>query len=304
MIIVEEEWKELATSLSRRGVNERIYMVGSTSSGKTTLCRYLVNEVIADRSIAHVDCDTGQSVIGPPTAVGMALYSHQPVDLQDQIYLRFVGSTSPGGHLLQMLTGAKRLVEKAIEMETDVIIIDSPGLISGAVGIEFQFQMIDLLRPTRIAALQRGRELEPLLANFAHHPTITIHRIAASSAAVTRTAVERRRYREERFIDYFANAKFGEISLQGIGLQGRVPNLKDPYGVRRRLISINDNDNFTLTLGIAEKVQTRRHRLTVFAQPFDPDAVASIRFGSINLNIDAEPGLMESHVRRGRRKST
>ena len=129
--------------------------------------------------------------------------SPPPTGLPGRAHLRFVGSTSPGGHFLQTLTGAKRLVEKAAELGADATIIDSPGLVFGAVGIEFQVQMIDLLRPTRLVALQHGRELEPLLANFARHPAITIHRIPVSPAAVTRTATERRRYREDVSLPIF-----------------------------------------------------------------------------------------------------
>lgn len=302
MIIVEEGWEELAATLSQTDARERVYVVGSTSSGKTTLCRYLVGELPPHRWAAYVDCDTGQSTIGPPTTEGMVLYPLPPAESSARIYLRFVGSTSPGGHFLQTLTGAKRLVDKAAELGAGATIIDSPGLISGGVGIEFQVQMIDLLRPTRIVALQHGRELEPILANFARNPTITIHRITVSPATATRTTPERRRYREERFTAYFADARFEEVSLRRLGLQGRIPDLAIPHGARQRLISLNDHDNFVLALGIAGEMRTRRRRLSVFAPSFDPAAIASIRFGSINLDIDAEPGSMESHIGRNERK--
>ncbi len=296
VITTGEGWEELAAALSRADVRERIYVIGSTNSGKTTLCRYLIDTI--DRvQRTYVDCDTGQSTIGPPTTEGMILYPASP-ELPGQPHLRFVGSTSPGGHFLQTLTGAKRLVEKAVELGAEITIIDSPGLVSGGVGTEFQIQMIDLLRPTRIVALQRGWELEPLLANFARHPAITIHRLPVSPAAVARTATERRRYREERFAAYFSGARSREVSLRGIGLQGRIPDLRDPHGAERRLVSLNDHNNFSLALGIAGGIDTRRRLLTVVAPAFDPAAVASIRFGSLNLDLNAEPGSMESHVRK------
>ncbi|NLM81982.1 MAG: AAA family ATPase [Candidatus Methanoculleus thermohydrogenotrophicum] len=304
MIIVGEGWEELTAAILRADAQDRIYVIGSTNSGKTTLCRYLINETAEHMRTAYVDCDTGQSTIGPPTTEGMVLYPLSPAEPPGQVHLRFVGSTSPGGHFLQTLTGAKRLVEKAAQLGADATIIDSPGLVFGGVGIEFQVQMIDLLHPTRIVALQHGRELEPPLANFARHPAITIHRIPVSPAAVVRTATERRRYREERFAAYFAGAQSREISLRGLGLQGRVPDLKNPHGARRRLISLNDCDNFTLVLGIAGEIHTRQRLLTVFAPHFDSAAVASVRFGSLNLDLDAESGSMESHVGKSERKRT
>ncbi|MCM2465885.1 Clp1/GlmU family protein [Methanoculleus oceani] len=289
MISIGEGWDDLVAALSGADAPERVYVVGSTDSGKTTLCRYLVDETAARMKTAYVDCDTGQSRLGPPTTEGMVLCpgTTEPC-------LRFVGSTSPGGHFIQTLTGAKRLVEKAAELGAGATVIDSPGLVTGGVGTEFQLQMIDLLRPTRIAALQRGRELERLLANFARHPGVAVHRIPVSPAAVARTATGRRRYREERFASYFADARSQEILLRGLGLQGRVPDMRYPRGVAGRLVSFNDPDNFVVALGIVEELHPGGRRLGVFAPPFDPGAIASVRFGSIYLDLAAAPGSMES----------
>lgn len=288
MISIGEGWEDLAAALRGSDTGERVYVVGATDSGKTTLCRYLVDTAAEQTRTAYVDCDTGQSRIGPPTTEGMAVYPGP-----SEPYLRFVGSTSPGGHFVQTITGAKRLVEKADELSARVTVIDSPGLVSGGVGIEFQLQMIDLLRPTRIVALQRAREIERLLANFARRPGTLIHRLAVSPAVVARPAAGRRRYREERFRAYFADARSQEIPLRGLGLQGRVPDLGNPRGFGGRLVSLNDPENFVVALGIVEDLHPGR-QLEVFAPPFDPAAVASIRFGSISLDPGAAPGSMES----------
>ncbi|MDK2889783.1 MAG: polynucleotide 5-hydroxyl-kinase [Methanoculleus sp.] len=289
MISIGEGWDDLVAAFPGSDAPESVYVVGGTDSGKTTLCRYLVDEAAARTRTAYVDCDTGQSRLGPPTTEGMALYPGTP-----EPYLRFVGSTSPGGHFIQTLTGAKRLVEKAAECSARATVIDSPGLVAGGVGTEFQFQMIDLLRPTRIVALQRGRELERLLANFARHPEIAIHRVPVSPAAVARTATGRRCYREERFAFYFADARSQEVLLRGLGLQGRVPDMRNQRGVAGRLVSLNDAENFVLALGIVEDLHPGGRRLEVFAPPFDPAAVASVKFGSIYLDLGAAPGSMES----------
>lgn len=292
-IRIGEGWEELVAALLRADAPERVYVVGATDSGKTTLCRYIVDETVSRTRAAYVDCDTGQSQIGPPTTEGMLLYPG-PSEPPGRPYLRFVGSTSPGGHFIQTLTGARRLVEKAAELGAGVTVIDSPGLVSGGVGAEFQFQMIDLLLPTRLVALQRGRELERLLASFTRHPTMTIHRIPVSPAAVARTAAGRRRYREERFAAYFAGAEVREVPLRGIGLQGRVPDLRNPRGAARRLVSFNDPENFVIALGIVEELRHGGRAIEVVARPLDPAAIASVRFGSICLDLAAEPGHMES----------
>ncbi len=157
--------------------------------------------------------------------------------------------------------------------------------------------MVDLLRPTRIVALQHGRELERLLANFARNGAMTVHRFPVSPAAVARTAAGRRRYREERFRAYFADARSQDVLLRGLGLQGRVPDVRNPRTVEGRLVSFNDPDNFVIALGIVEDLSPGGDRFEVFAPPFDPAAVASVRFGSIFLNLDANPGSMASSWR-------
>ncbi len=287
MIRIGDGWEDLVAAIAEGDTPERVYAVGPTDSGKTTLCHYLFDRAAAHTRIAYVDCDTGQSHIGPPTTEGMALPP-------GPAYIRFVGSTSPGGHFIQTLTAAKLLTEKATELSARVTVIDSPGLIAGGVGAEFQFHMIDLLRPTRIVALQRGRELEQLLANFARDPGIIIHRLPVSPAAVTRTATARRRYREEQFLAYFAGGQAQEVPLRGLGLQGRVPDAANPRGVCGRLVSFNDPENFTLALGIVDEIRFPERILCAFAPPFDAAAVASVRFGSIYIDIDAKPGLIES----------
>jgi polynucleotide 5'-hydroxyl-kinase GRC3/NOL9 len=292
VIVVEDGWSDIVEALRQDPAPTRCYVVGSTDAGKTTLCRFLIGELARSAKTAYVDCDTGQSQIGPPTTEGMAFYPARP---DEPPKMRFVGSTSPGGHLLQMLTGSKRLVEAAAEQGANATVIDSPGLVFGGVGLEFQFQMIDLLRPMHIVALQKGRELERLLASFASHPAITVHRVPISPAVVTRSAAERRRYREERFAAYFSEAASRTVSLRGLGLHGRVPDLRNPHGVEMRLIALNDNENFTLSLGIIEKADPGRRLLWVHAPPIEPAAIASIQFGSLYLDLDADPGLMESY---------
>jgi len=290
VIHISEGWDDLAAALIESGLRESVYIMGATDTGKTTLCRYLLSRTSAHVRTGCVDCDTGQSWIGPPTTEGMTIHPgpSKPV-------LRFVGSTSPRGHLVQTLTGAKRLVERALEDGARITLIDSPGLVHGGVGIEFQIQMIDLLRPERIIALQRGRELEGVLANFARHPTIQTHRFPVSPAVAPRTAAERRRYREERFTAYFAGAQVQEIALRGPGLQGRVPDPENRSGVAGRLVSLNDPENFVIVLGIVRAFDPKGRTLTVFAPPFDTTSVASVRFGSVSLDLEAPPGAMECH---------
>ncbi len=290
----EETWDTIARTLKAGREPKSVYVMGGTDSGKSTLCRHLVDEAKADRITGYLDCDTGQSVIGPPTTVGLRIHDPRSEE-QDVTRLRFVGSTSPRGHLLQTLTGSKRLLEAAIAADASTVIIDSPGYIHGDAAFEFQFQIIDLLQPSGIVALGNGWELDRLLATFSHHPGMTIHRLAISPAVVRRSATERRKFREQKFKEYFWRSEPREIAYAGLGLQGRIPDLSDARQVRHRLIAVCDAENFVLTLGILKTIDTGRRRVRFVSPAADLTRAVSIRFGSIFLDPGAATGGMESH---------
>jgi polynucleotide 5'-hydroxyl-kinase GRC3/NOL9 len=72
--LVLSEWKDLAEELKAQGAGI-VYVLGAPDQGKTTFCRFLVQELSADTLTGFLDCDTGQSTIGPPATVGLALYA-------------------------------------------------------------------------------------------------------------------------------------------------------------------------------------------------------------------------------------
>ncbi len=66
------EWERAAEAvLARPGV---VMLLGASDSGKTTLGRILAEKLTAaGRTVGLVDGDVGQSSIGPPTTVGLAI---------------------------------------------------------------------------------------------------------------------------------------------------------------------------------------------------------------------------------------
>ncbi len=66
----------------------RAIVIGSVDTGKSTLCRFLLNEAQrAGRSSALLDCDVGQKTVGPPACVTLAEAGSTK--------LAFVGTTNP-----------------------------------------------------------------------------------------------------------------------------------------------------------------------------------------------------------------
>ncbi|HZD44276.1 MAG TPA: polynucleotide 5'-hydroxyl-kinase, partial [Methanomicrobiales archaeon] len=237
MPVVEPQWLDILEQIRTLPERSVVYVLGGSDRGKTTLSRYLVQELAAEYPTAFIDCDMGQSVIGPPTTLGMRLYP------DGREYLRFVGSTSPSGHLLQTLAAEKRLLEKALELKARKVVIDSSGFVLGAVPEEFQFQTIDLLQPDHLVAIQRGEELEDLLDNFRRQERMRIYRLSPSFAVVERSREERRAYREKIFTDYFRGARSLEVPLKSLGIHGKVPDPALPGHWRDLLLGLNNGEN-------------------------------------------------------------
>ncbi|HZD43489.1 MAG TPA: Clp1/GlmU family protein, partial [Methanomicrobiales archaeon] len=202
-------------------------------------------------------------------------------------YLRFVGSTSPSGHLLQTLAAEKRLLEKALELKAKKVVIDSSGFVLGAVPEEFQFQTIDLLQPDHLVAIQRGEELEDLLDNFRRQERMRICRLSPSFAVVERSREERRAYREKIFTDYFGDARSIEVPLKSLGIHGKVPDPALPGHWRDLLLGLNNGENMLLSLAILEDYNPFARTIRVFSPPVEREDIATIEFGSYHLRRES-----------------
>ena len=82
--------REIITELKENPAWQYASVLGGTDSGKTTFCQYLLGRLKSQFLTAYIDCDPGQSVIGPPTTVGLNVYPKN-TDNKQFAYLRFVG---------------------------------------------------------------------------------------------------------------------------------------------------------------------------------------------------------------------
>ena len=201
------EWERAAEAvLARPGV---VVLLGASDSGKTTLARILTERWrAAGRTVGLVDGDIGQSSIGPPTTVGLAiLSSDDPRPLSpDPRSLSFVGSTSPPGHFLPLILGTQDLVRRAIAQGAEMVLVDTTGLILGSVAASLKWHKLIALQPRHVLALQRAEELEPILRLMEGQAALEIHRLPVSPRVARRSHAARRAFREERFREYFVSA--------------------------------------------------------------------------------------------------
>ena len=211
------EWERAVEAvLARPGV---VMLLGASDSGKTTLSRILAEHWrVAGRTVGLVDGDIGQSSIGPPTTVGLAMFRPNtplsPVSGPRSLY--FVGSTSPPGHFLPHILGTQALVQAAISQGAEIVLVDTTGLISGTGAASLKWHKIQAIRPRHVLGLQREGELEPILRLVEGQADMEIHRLPVSARAVRRSHAARRAYREERFRDYFAKASRHDLDWKDL----------------------------------------------------------------------------------------
>ncbi|MBI3988653.1 MAG: hypothetical protein HY347_03455 [candidate division NC10 bacterium] len=220
-IQVPEGWHQVAGVIAReRGI---VLLLGASDAGKTTFARYLIEEWNREGIlVALVDGDIGQSTLGPPTTIGLALFPPASIGAfpPPPVALRFVGATSPLGHFLPLIVGLKRLADQAAEEKAGIVLVDTTGLIHGRAGRELKFQKIDLLRPQHLIALERQEELEPLLLLHEGRRGLKVHRLPVAEAVGNKPWEGRRAHRERKFQEYFHGAHSLELSLKKVRLHG------------------------------------------------------------------------------------
>jgi len=204
---IPEAWEEQARKIiAKPGV---VLVIGKVNAGKSTLTRYLL-QAAADRGLkaAVVDTDLGQASFGPPTCMSLTPWPASPTSF------RFVGATSPAGHLLQVTVGARLLVERARDQGAGVVLVDTSGMVHGPQGTLLKQFKIELIRPHYLLVLQKGGELEGLLERIPHPSGMELCRLPVSPEARPRSAAERTLYRRGRFAAYFQEAQLRWIHLR------------------------------------------------------------------------------------------
>ncbi len=228
-----------------------ILLLGGSDTGKTSLIEALLEILVGNYSVGVVDCDMGQSHIGPPATVGWAkvereFNSWEELKLED---FYFVGSLSPSANTQRVLEGVKFIFNRAKE-KTEKIILDTTGYIQGYEAVDFKTKKIELVQPDLIIALQREDELGVILKNFRDKQ---IFRMSVPPEAKSKSQAERVIYRDRSFKRYFSQDPkefiFSEEIFRKLD--------EEDLDIIDKIISLQDNEGKDLALGkILEKKNT------------------------------------------------
>ncbi|MEW6059258.1 MAG: polynucleotide 5'-hydroxyl-kinase [Actinomycetota bacterium] len=233
-----------------------VLLIGGLDTGKTTLSLSLLRAAVeAGRPSAFLDADVGQKTVGPPATLTLKVV-RQPVDLEPQAMaeadaLYFVGSTSPQGHLLQVVTGVASLAVRARQWGAEFVVADSSGLVSGVYGQSLKYHKVEMLRPDLVVGLQRGEELQPLLGVIQRFFRTEVVPLGVHADVVPTTVERRAESREEAMARYFSK-ELHRWRVKPTVFMPALPPLFDLSQLDRLLVGLSDGAGAYLGIGYLE----------------------------------------------------
>lgn len=252
-ILPELEWEGLLEKLKQQ--KGTAILIGATDSGKSTLAKYLVGKLVRENiRVSIVDADIGQSTLGLPGTITMRVFSNEK-DIENFSFEKmfFMGSTNPAKKISMVIDGSKKMVDFC-RKKSEIIIVDTTGLISGEIGRALKIAKIRAIKPEHIIAVQRSDELKHILNLIEGIP---IHRISASSLAKFRDRENRIQYRKKKFLDYFDIKELSEFLLNQNDVRffynNKPFNLGEGDFKKGTIIGLNHNDD-TMGLGIVVEI--------------------------------------------------
>ncbi len=232
------------------------------------------------RCVAYLDGDPGQSTLGPPTTMSLALGASGDIAFppRGKTWRSFVGAVTPRGHTLPVLVGAARLAQAAQAHGADAIVYDTSGLVNPMVGgLNLKLSKIDLLRPSVVFAIQREQELEPLLTPLRLSRRVRVVDLHPSLSIQPRNTLTRRAYRASQFARYLRAACPLTVDWERLAV---VPS---PGFVFHRLAALEDADGFTLGLGIVQVADWRKKQVELLTAK-SLEGVDTLRLGDLTLD--------------------
>jgi polynucleotide 5'-hydroxyl-kinase GRC3/NOL9 len=207
----------------RRVIDEemrKVLILGEMDTGKSFFATYLSNRLKAAGKLPGVlDCDLGQSDIGPSGALGLLITREPVLNLQDlpPTHMQFVGTHSPGQIIAQFLLGVFHLFRQGLA-EADVVIVNTTGWVAGDGGRLTKAAKIELIDPDLIVLMQRGDEVEHLVLGI---PPERVARLTVNLARTHTSQADRRSLREESICNHLCDvSRIQRVALDRVICKG------------------------------------------------------------------------------------
>ena len=174
---IPNSWRATAHSILSEKRRVTVLILGGVDSGKTGFCIYLANSALrADWKVAVIDCDLGQSDLGPPGTIGLCFVEKPFTDLFTLFPddLVFVGVTSPSRVVNEVLDAVVKLKTEALKREEGLLVINTDGWIDGDDAVKYKIKLVKTVDPDYVVAIRTGDELDPIISSLKDRRVITI----------------------------------------------------------------------------------------------------------------------------------
>ena len=256
-------------------------VVGGSDTGKTTFARYLFQQACeTGMKVAFLDGDPGQSTLGPPTTITIALNdgsTHFPPP--GRRWQRFVGSVSPKGHMLPLVVGVSRLVQAAVNAGAETVVYDTSGLVDPTQGgLALKLALVDLLQPAAVFTIQQEDELISFIEPLRRKKGIRLVELQPSDFVQPRDHSIRRQRRAAGFARYFKQAGYLSIYWQQMAV------FPTPRFTHNRLLALEDKEGFTQGLGIVVESNRQERAVNLLTPMKSIQGVDALRLGDLKVD--------------------
>lgn len=260
------------TARETSGRGPRVLVAGPTDSGKSTLCKILVNYAVrTEHRPTYVDLDVGQgSVVLPGTIAATTVSMPLTVDRSYPISAPLVynyGAASPGAnteHFIECLQQLATRLDEHSDADQDArasgLVINTCGWVEGT-GYQLLVQSINMFNVDMVLVLGDERLWSLLSAEV---PQKQVIKLSKSGGVVSRDANFRRRSRMTQIREYFYG-KSGTLSPDS-----RLLNFSDC--VLYRVTGGQAAPSSAMPIGAESLI----HKLTVELVTPGPDLVNSV----------------------------
>ena len=193
--------------------------------------------------------------------------------------LGFVGSTSPQGHLLPLAGALARLRDRARAEGSDLVVVDTSGMVSGIWGQLVKYYKVDMIEPDLVVGLQRGEELEPVLGVLQRFFGVEIVTLPVHPGVVP-TSVEQRSEQRERAMASYFSGHLQRFRVKPTVFMPTLPELFDLRELDRLLVGLSDGHGGFTGLGYLEHVPEDGGLRLISPVAEPPKA---LRLGSVRL---------------------
>jgi polynucleotide 5'-kinase involved in rRNA processing len=257
-------------------------LIGAIDTGKTTMARRIIGEAIAaGLAVGYVDADIGNTTTGPPTCVGLKVVSgpQSLEEIREPAALHFVGGISPDRLVLQQVVATAAMVEQA-RQQADLVVIDTTGLVSGVVGETLKYHKMELCRPDRVVALQRGAELEPVAGMLRRFFGVEVTSLPVDPEVVPTSPDERATRRATRFREALA-PPLERWRVKPTVFAPTLPTGLDVTRLNRLLVGLHDGEGRCQGLGYLEVEEG-----TLRVATNQGEGMQGLRLGSLRIDPD------------------